>query len=131
MRVVIDTNVMVSAVLSPRGTSARVLDILLDGELIILFDDRIMDEYRAVLSRKKFGFDPDGVDDLLNYLVSTGERIVPRMTKFKTADADDAPFLETAISGVADVLITGNKKHFPRKVPGLNIFSPDEFLKIF
>lgn len=131
MRVVIDIDVMVSAVLSPRGTSARVLDILLDGELIILFDDRIMDEYRAVLSRKKFGFDPDGIDDLLNYFLSTGERIVPRMTKFKMADADDMPFLETAVSGVADALMTGNKRHFPKKVSGLKILSPDEFLKIF
>lgn len=131
MRVVIDTNVIVSAVLSPRGTSARMLDILLGDDLTILFDDRIMDEYRAVLSRKKFGFDPDGIDDLLDYFVAAGERVVPRMTRFKTHDADDTMFLETAISGIADALVTGNKRHFPKKVPGLKILSPDEFLKIF
>lgn len=130
-RAVIDTNVIVSAVLSPHGTSSRVLDLLLDGEFTILFDDRIITEYRVVLSRKKFGFDTGVVDDLLNYFMAAGERIVPRITEFKVTDPDDLAFLETAISGRADFLITGNKKHFPKNVSNLKITSPDEFLKLF
>jgi putative PIN family toxin of toxin-antitoxin system len=56
MRLVVDTNVLASALLSPHGRPAQVLRLLLQGDLVPLHDDRILAEYRAVLSRPRFAF---------------------------------------------------------------------------
>lgn len=62
MKVVVDTNVMVSALLSPYGPAARVLDALLAGRLVLVFDDRILCEYEEVLGRRRFWVRPAGCE---------------------------------------------------------------------
>ena len=72
MKVVVDTNVLVSALLRQGTPPAAVLDALLGGELTLLYDERILDEYREVLGRPKFGFEPEKVDALVRFVTSCG-----------------------------------------------------------
>lgn len=113
MRVVIDTNVIVSALLSPHGNSARILDLILLGEITPVFDDRILAEYREVLSRGKFGFEKEDVSNLLDLFLDEGESVIVPPLGLNLEDPDDAPFLEVAEHTSCDYLITGNSRHFP------------------
>jgi putative PIN family toxin of toxin-antitoxin system len=112
VRVVLDTNVLVSGLLTPHGASARVLDLVLIGDLIPVADDRILDEYAAVLARPRFGFAEADVAGLLRYLATWGEHVVAPPLDLELPDPDDVPFLEVAVAGRAAALITGNLRHF-------------------
>jgi uncharacterized protein len=126
VRIVLDTNVLVSALLSPAGAPAQVLTLLLAGDLVLLFDERILDEYRAVLTRARFSFDAPKVDALLQQLETDGERVTATTTT-TLPDPDDLPFIEVALSGRADALVTGNLKHFPENL-GVPVLSPRALL---
>jgi putative PIN family toxin of toxin-antitoxin system len=130
--IVLDTNVVVSALITPFGNAARILDMVISGDLKMLYDDRILTEYHEVLLRKKFGFAENDVDTLLEYIETEGLGITSTIINEPLLDKADIPFLEVAVSGKADALVTGNKRHFKVKsVKGLKILSPDEFLKLW
>ena len=132
MRVVVDTNVLVAGLLSPHGPRGRIVDGLVGEELRALFDDRVLEEYREVLVRPKFGFDGRQVIDLLDHVRATGEHVSAPPLKVALPDVDDLPFLEVAVAGKADALITGNMKHFPRASrAGANVMSPGDFLELW
>ena len=130
MRVVLDTNVLVSGVLNPHGSPGRCLDLILDGELTVLFDDRILAEYREVLLRPRFQFDPADIEALLESLMGQGESILAPPIDGSLPDPDDLPFLEVAVAGKADVLVSGNLRHFPEGCvpPDLQVAAPATLL---
>lgn len=130
MRVVVDTNVLVSGALNPYGAPGRILDAILAETITLLYDDRILGEYREVLSRPAFRFLPSDVSALLDFIEQSGEAIVAAPSALVLADPTDLPFLEVAITGAATALITGNAKHFrPRKGShNVDICPPAEFL---
>jgi len=129
--VVLDTNIIVSALITPFGSASRIFDMIISGDLKLLYDDRILTEYREVLLRKKFGFAENDVDTLLEYIEAEGLRITPGVCKENIPDKDDLPFLEVALGGKADALVTGNKRHFKvKKTADLKIVNPDEFLTL-
>ena len=111
-RVVVDTNVLVSGVLNPHGPPGRIVDAILAGALTVLHDDRILHEYRAVLSRPVFGFRPPDVEVLLAWIELAGESVAAPSLTVVLPDPTDLPFLEVAVAGRADALVTGNLKHF-------------------
>ena len=113
MRVVIDTNVLVSSLLTSQGKPARILSLAVNGKLIPLYDGRILAEYRQVLFRRKFGFSPSMVEPLLDYLEHEGEAVSAEPFSGPFPDEDDRKFYEVAVSGGAEALITGNTPHFP------------------
>ena len=116
MRVVIDTNVLVSGVINPHGAPGRLVEAVLAEALTVLYDDRIMSEYRAVLRRPAFGFHRADVDALLGFIDMTGELAPAPHLAVVLPDPTDLPFLEVAAAGHADALITRNGKHFkPRR----------------
>jgi uncharacterized protein len=128
MKIVVDTNVLVSALIQPEGVPARIVDLALSGQVKIMLDHRIYAEYRDVLLRPEFGFAPESVDHLLNFLLQSGERVYEVTTSVTLPDADDAKFLEVAIDGAADFLVTGNLKHFPpRQRRGIGVITPREW----
>jgi putative PIN family toxin of toxin-antitoxin system len=130
-RVVLDTNVLVSALLRAAGVPGRILDTILLGELTPVFDDRIFAEYTRVLSRSRFGFDPEDVTTLLDYFQKDGLSIIAPPLNISLPDEDDLPFVEVALAAQAP-LVTGNQKHFPITVVGsfaLQVFTPADFLK--
>lgn len=130
MRIVLDTNVIISALLNSTGTPAKVLNAVVADELTLLWDDRILYEYRDVLNRPRFNFKEEDVDDLLAYLDHVAEFVTAAPLPYEIPDPDDVPFLEVALSGEADYLITGNRQDFGRAPKGLKILSPAEFIKV-
>ena len=132
MRVVIDTNVIVSGLLSPFGNSAEILRLLSSGMIIINYDARILIEYEAVLHRPKLNFNKDLTHLFLKEIESIGELTMPNSLKETLPDPDDTKFLEVASASTAECIITGNKSHFPKKICGdIQIFSPREFINYY
>lgn len=126
MRIVLDTNVLVAALLNPRGNPASILNAILEEDVVVLVDDRIPDEYRDVLKRAKFAFPRDSVSALLDFLEHHGEYIAAGPAPGPITDPDDVPFYEVAVAGKADYLVTGNVKHFPGEA---RIVLPAEFVE--
>jgi uncharacterized protein len=112
VRIVLDTNVLVSGLLSPHGAPGQVLDLLVAGEITLIFDDRILAEYREVARRPRFGFRVEDVSRVLDLIRATGEHVVGRPMAVTLPDGSDLPFLEVAAAGRADALVTGNARHF-------------------
>lgn len=113
MRIVLDTNVLVAALLNLRGVPASILNAILEENVAVLVDDRILYEYRDVLRRQRFGFPKETVNALMDFFEHHGEHIAAGPTFGATPDPDDLPFYEVAIAGNAGYLVTGNVKHFP------------------
>lgn len=112
MFVVIDTNVIVSAILSPQGKPARIFKQFLDGGLTLCLDDRIFREYEEVLYRPKFRFNRESVHAILNLIQIQGVFVNPPLCNLSFSDEADKKFFEVAKFCNA-VLITGNRKHYP------------------
>lgn len=129
---VIDTNVIVSAMLSKHPDSATVLLIerMLKGELIPVFSSETMREYAEVLSRKKFKFNHEQIGAILSAIAHFGLMLEPTPSEEILPDMKDLPFYEVVMEKRKtddSYLITGNKKHFPI-LPF--IVSPKEMLDI-
>ncbi len=128
MKIVLDTNVLVSALLSRSGPPAQILTLVLNGVLQVVVDSRIIAEYRAVLARPEFGFPPREVEAVLTFLGMPAHRVDPPPRTESLPDESDRPFLEVA-RGAADVLVTGNVRHFPISARGgLAVLTPRELV---
>jgi uncharacterized protein len=132
MRVVIDTNVVVSGIMNPHGPPGRIVDAVLSEAVIVLHDDRILAEYREVLLRPAFGFPRADVDSLLDFIDFAGEHLTAAGSDLVLPDPSDLPSLEVALAGLADALITGNVKHFkPRRGRhNVHVCTPAEFVRV-
>lgn len=131
MRVVVDTNVLVSGVLNPHGSPGQIVDAILADLISVLYDDRILDEYREVMMRPAFGFRRADVEAFLQYVELAGELVRGHPLKVTLPDPSDLPFLEVAAAGHADALVTGNRRHF-RPIKGhctVTIVSPAELTR--
>lgn len=132
MIIVLDTNVLVSGLITPFGSSGEIVRMVSAGKLILEYDSRILSEYREVLNRPKFQFDRDLVEAILELIKRTGQIISASPLKKELPDPDDAPFLEVAIEGESEFLVTGNKSHYPAKYrKGIRVLSPSEFIGIY
>ena len=132
MKIVLDTNVLVSGLLTPFGTSGEIVRMVSAGNLVIQYDSRILLEYKDVLYRPKFQFNSEHIDLLLDYIKKNGQLVPTLPLKHSLPDPDDEPFLEIAVGGKAECLITGNKAHYPRHFrEGIKIFSPSEFINFY
>lgn len=130
---VIDTNVLVSALLSSKEDAAtvQVVSRLLDGEIIPVYSNEITKEYRQVLNRKRFGFSPDNVAYLISAIEQYGILVEPSPSGITLPDMSDLPFYEVVLEKQNDsenaFLVTGNTKHFPVKP---FVVTPRELLDI-
>jgi putative PIN family toxin of toxin-antitoxin system len=129
--VVLDTNVVVSGILKPGGPAGTILRLAILGAVRLAHDARILAEYREVLGRPAFGFPTNLVNAFIDYIEKEGIGTVGLPLSFRLPDPDDEPFLEIAISGLADALVTGNKRHFAVKKHGIKVMSPAEFIAEF
>lgn len=115
---VIDTNVLVSALLTSKDDAAtvQVLTKVLSGEIIPVYNNSIIREYREVLSRKKFHFSKDMIQYILSAIEMCGIYVEPAASGVLLPDMKDLPFYEVALEKRADdaYLVTGNIKHFPK-----------------
>jgi uncharacterized protein len=130
LRIVLDTNVLVSGLLSPFGPPGEIVRLVSAGALALCLDARILSEYGEVLLRSKFGFEPDSVAALLDYIEFRGEMTASAPLERRLPDPDDEPFLEVALACRADCVVTGNLAHFPPDaLGGMAVFSPAQFIE--
>ena len=129
MRVVIDTNVLVSGLLSPFGPPGVIVGLITTGSLCLCHDARVLAEYNEVLRRPAFPFAEEEVAALMAQIRAGGELVAAKPLPLRLPDPDDEPFLEVAAAAMAEFLVTGNLKHFPRdRRQGVRVVSPREFL---
>lgn len=129
MKIVLDTNVLVSGLLSPFNAPGEIVRMTSAGLLHLCYDARILTEYKNVLLRSKFGFDPGHVEDLLDQIKMGGYSVTAEPLKKALPDISDEAFLEVAVTGKASCLVTGNLKHYPvSDRQGAKIISPADFL---
>jgi len=132
VRVVLDTNVLVSGILRPQGPAGLVIEMAVGRRFQVCYDARIFLEYRTVLARPKFGFEPKETAQLLAVVEAHGLVCSPLPLKNRLPDRTDEAFLEVALGGEADFLVTGNRKDFPQSATGkIRVVSPAEFLEIW
>ena len=132
MIVVLDTNVLVSGLMSPGNPPGRIIDFLRAGDISLAIDDRILAEYSAVLARDYFRkyFTVAEKDLILDFIAHDSIRVLCTQSVQGLPDLDDVCFLEVALASKAP-LVTGNEKHFPvNRRQGAEVYSPAEFLKI-
>jgi len=110
---VLDTNVVISGLLAPHGPPGRLIDALLARKLIIVYDDRILHEYREILARAKFRFDAERVNAFLRIMAYQISVSAFPVKGLKASDPDDTMFLEVAAASEGKTLVTGNMKHYP------------------
>jgi putative PIN family toxin of toxin-antitoxin system len=113
IRAVIDTNVLVSGLLSPSGNEALIILAIHQGLVRPCLSEEIIEEYAAVLARRKFAFPPDEIAALIATLRGSGELFHAEASPASSPDPGDAKFLHCAKAAQADFIITGNKRHFP------------------
>jgi len=129
LRIVLDTNVLVSGLLSPYGAPADVVRLVVSGGVTLCVDARILVEYGQVLARPKFAFDPDKVEALLDFIESEAVPVMPTPLDHGLPDPSDEAFLEVAIAGQADALVSGNLVHDPARArAGVTVLGPADFL---
>ena len=128
---VVDTNVLVSALLSEKEDAAtvQVVGKLLAGEIVPLYSSVIVREYREVLNRKKFGFSPELTEYLISAVEKFGVLAEPAPSGTVLPDMKDVPFYEVVLEKKDDnaYLVTGNIKHFPKEP---FVVTPRELLDI-
>lgn len=129
MRIVLDTNVLASGLLNPNAAPGRIVDLILGGRLTLLYDDRILAEYEDVLARPRLKIEKELSAAVLGYFRLSGERITAMpLSSDLLPDPDDIPFVEVAVSGKAEALVTGNLKHFKGAPAEVIVLSPTEFM---
>ncbi len=130
MRVVLDTNILVLAAITPGGKCDRVVRAATDGVVTPCLSGQVIAEYLDVLQRPEISDTPEDAEQLIEGLRTHGERVAPLPLAVRLPHLADLPFLELAQSAKA-VIVTGNKRHFPRsKCGNVAILSPAELLSL-
>jgi putative PIN family toxin of toxin-antitoxin system len=128
-RVVLDTNVVVSAMLATSGNEARVLDLVFAGRLIACITKEVLAEYDEVLHRPRFRSLTEAQIHATLEGLAQGEMIRPGFSLTVSPDAKDNRFLECADAAEADFLVTGNRRHFPALWKNTRIVNARELLE--
>jgi len=130
LRLVVDTNVVVSAALKPEGLQRTVVLLALTKPARWYVSDAILSEYAAVLARPELKVRKNLRQQLLQLIKNHTRVVVPSRLSQVTADPADNIFVECADAARADYLVTGNERHFPKFWKSTKIISSREFLSI-
>jgi uncharacterized protein len=128
-RVVIDTNVIVLALLQPLGPPAQVFLLAASGTVTLCITGNVYAEYEEVLQRPRFGFEKSVIAAALDTLRAKACWVKPAETVRACADPDDDIFLECAQAAGAAYLVTGNLSHFPEIWQETRIVTAQQFLQ--
>ena len=124
--VVLDTNIVISAAISPNGNLAKIVNMALDKTIQINLSTEILAEYEEVLSRTEFSFNPEKQGIFLSGLRGNGNMLEPTVSDMPMPDEDDRIFYDAAKAAGA-ILITGNTKHYPAES---FILTPSDFIAL-
>jgi len=123
--VVLDTNIVISAALVNLGKPAKIIELISDDYLELIYNNTILDEYENVLSRERLGFSLEAQRTAIDMIVDKGTLVEANVSTVPMIDEDDRVFYDTAVTANA-TLVTGNKKHFPDEPI---VMTPNEFLE--
>lgn len=129
-QIVLDTNVLISGLLSPVNPPGQIIDRLRRERIQLTLDDRIFAEYSKVVWRPKFDrfIHSEEREWILDYIFNHSKRLVAEISINNLPDPNDAPFLEVAATAQVP-LVTGNIKHYPKeKRRGVKVLSPAEYI---
>lgn len=131
LKVVYDTNVIVSAALKPGSIPASLVALALERQVRLFLSPAILEEYTEVLRRPKVRLSTRAVNRFLADLEDAATMVVPTTRLAVAPDEPDNRFLECAEKAKAHYLVTGNKRHFPvSHFEGTKIVNPAEFARI-
>jgi uncharacterized protein len=130
LRLVLDTNIIVSAALKPDGLQRTVLLLAMTRPARLYVSTPILSEYRIVLSRREFDIRKGLRQQFLQKIKDNAHMVSPSRQFQVTSDPDDNIFLECADAARADYLITGNQRHFPRFWKQTKIVTSREFVTL-
>ena len=131
LKVVYDTNIVVSGLLSRRGIPALLLELVFNEQVSLILSEEIFDEYVEVLGRPKFNLPRRQRSSVLRRLGSLAEWVEPNQSISVANDPDDNMILECAVAGRANYLVTGNLRHFPKSIRQTSIINPRQFLDVY
>ena len=130
LRLVIDTNVLISAALKPEGLQRAALILAVTKPALFYVSHPILKEYGDVLSRPGLAIRKGIRQQLLQLIKNHSHIVTPSRRLDVCTDPDDNVFLECADAARADYLITGNQKHFPRFWKKTKIITTREFISL-
>ena len=130
LRLVIDTNVLISAAIKPAGLQRTVLLLGIAKPARLHVSRPILEEYREVLARPELKIRKGLRQQLLQLIKNHSYTVAPKRRLEVTGDPDDNVFLECADAAGADYLVTGNQKHFPRFWKKTKIITTREFISL-
>jgi putative PIN family toxin of toxin-antitoxin system len=130
LRLVLDTNVLVSAALKPESLQRTALLIAITKPSRLYVTEPILDEYSEVLTRRELGIRKGIRLQLLQLIRNRCYPVSPRRKLEVTSDPDDNIFIECADAARADYLITGNLRHYPTYWKGTKMVTTREFIEI-
>jgi len=130
LRLVIDTNVVVSAALKPEGLQRTVVLLAMTKPALWYVSDPIVSEYAMVLARPELKIRSSLRQQLLQLIKSQTRVVSPSRLAQVTSDPADNMFVECADAARADYLVTGNQRHFPKFSKNTKIISSREFLSV-
>jgi uncharacterized protein len=130
LRLVVDTNIVVSAALKPNGLQRTVLLLAITKPARLYISEAIMAEYREVLARPKMNIRKGLQQQMLQLIRSHSYSVKPARPLQVTPDPDDNKFLECADAARADYLVTGNQRHFPRFWKKTKVITSREFISV-
>ena len=130
LRLVIDTNVLVSAAIKPAGLQRTVFLIAISKPARLYVSHPIFEEYSEVLARPELRIRKGLRLQFLQLIKNQGHTVIPTRQLEATTDPADNIFLECADAARADYLVTGNQKHFPRFWKKTKVVTPREFVSL-
>lgn len=129
MRVVLDTNILISACWTPGGNEARVVTQAGSGRFVVCVSNTLEAEYRDVAQRKKFAKHRSGLEAAIESLLVNAWRVEPVPECLACSDPDDNQLLDCALAAQAEYVITGNLRHFPSEWQGIEVINARTFLE--
>jgi putative PIN family toxin of toxin-antitoxin system len=128
IRVVIDTNVLVSALLTSGGLPEAIINLAISGEVQWFASESVLAEYEEVLQRPRLAIDSVKAADAMARILATVSMVSPAVRVTAASDTDDNQFLECAEAAQVHYLVTGNIRHFPEVWKETRIVTPREFI---
>jgi uncharacterized protein len=130
LRVVLDTNIVVSGLLSPKGSPSAILDAATSKQFRCFVSESLIEEYSDVLARSDLGLDQRRVARFIRDFRKVALLVAPRQKALVARDPDDNMVMECALEAEADFVVTGNTRDFPLNFRGVRVVTPRDFLVV-
>jgi putative PIN family toxin of toxin-antitoxin system len=130
IRVVFDTNIVYSAIRKSEGLPAKAVDLVVSGQIIPCVSDALLDEYRDVLFRPKLDLHSQRRRLVLDIFSTLALHVTPTVTLKISSDDDDNRIYECAAEALADYIVTGNTRHFPRPYKATRILTARQLVEL-